>query len=145
MKATFRKKILVIAIATACLSRGTQRARSKSCAVLAAMLESHCTVGDLRIKGIFITAVVEDYKGKSGREKIIPPVKDITSYVSACLSQGTEDDAACLSLRDMGEQSKMLMACLSKAMEEQNLVEDHRARREDRDTESTHHRLSDMY
>ena len=37
-----------------------------------------------------------------------------------CLSQGAEEDAACLNLRVMGEQSEMLTACLTKkAMEEQ--------------------------
>ena len=38
---------------------------------------------------------------------------------AACLSQGTERNAASLNLRVMGEQSVMLKACLSKAMGEQ--------------------------
>jgi len=44
--------------------------------------------------------------------------------VTAYLSQGDEEDAACLNLRVMGEQSKMLKACLiQKAMEVQIVVE----------------------
>jgi len=66
--------------------------------------------------------------GKSGRVKINPPVQDISSHVIACLSQGDEEDAACLNLRVMGEQSKMLTACLiQKAMEVQIMVEKYRA------------------
>ena len=133
MKATFLKKILVITIAAAWLSRRTERARSKSFAVLAAMGDWHCMMGDRnRVKVISITAGVEYYTGESGREKTIPPVQDISSHVTAYLSQGDEEDAACLNLRVMGEQSKMrqgmLKACLiQKAMEVQIVVEKYKA------------------
>ena len=54
MKATFLKKILVITIAAAWLSRRTERARSKSFAVLAAMGDWHCMMGDRnRVKVIY--------------------------------------------------------------------------------------------
>ena len=129
MKATFLKKILVITIAAAWLSRRTEKARSKSFAVLAAMGDWHCMMGDgNRVKVISITAGVEYYTGESGREKIIPPVQDFSSHVTAYLSQGDEEDAACLNLRVMGEQSKMLKACLiHKAMEVQIVVEKYKA------------------
>ena len=50
---------------------------------------------------------------------------------ACCLSQGAVEDAACLSMRAMGEQSQGFEACLSqKAMEEQNrVVEDYRRKR----------------
>eukprot|EP00091_Calanus_sinicus_P020301 TRINITY_DN5460_c0_g1_i1.p1 TRINITY_DN5460_c0_g1~~TRINITY_DN5460_c0_g1_i1.p1 ORF type:complete len:269 (-),score=84.90 TRINITY_DN5460_c0_g1_i1:226-1032(-) len=55
--------------------------------------------------------------------------------MTACLSQGDEEDAACLNLRVMGEQSKMpqgmLMACLiQKAMEMQIVVGKYKAMEE---------------
>ena len=135
MKATFLNKILVIAISAACLSRGMgeeaacqnlrdmgeQTKRVRMCLTKKAMEDWHCTMGDgNRVKVISITVGVDDYTGVSGRVKINPPVQEISSHVTACLSQGDEEDAACLNLRVMGEQSKMLRACLiQKAMGEQ--------------------------
>ena len=77
-------------------------------------------VQDKRIKAtyppkikVIAIAVVEDYAGESGREMIIPPVQEISNLVSAAyLSLGEEEDAACLSMRAMGEQSHGFKACL---------------------------------
>ena len=64
------------------------------------------------IKVIAIT-LVEDCVGESGREMIIPLVQEISNLVSAAyLSLGEEEDAACLSMRAMGEQSHGFKACL---------------------------------
>jgi hypothetical protein len=169
MKTTRPQKFQVIAIAiAACLSPGDLRARRQEqeplCAVLGAMGEQLNVMEDYGgIKVIAIT-MVEDYVGESGREMIIPPVKEISNLVStAYQSLGEEEDAACLSMCTMGEQSYGFEACLiQKAVEEQSLVEEYRTREEGeiapRDAlyptmrvlsssgkQPTHHRISAMH
>jgi hypothetical protein len=139
MKATFphKMKVIVIAIA-ACLDLGDLRARRQelesvsACAVQGASEERE-------------NGVAEDYMGESGKEEITLPIHETTNLVNAaCLRQGDEEDAACLS-NAVEEQNYRFTACLiQKAMEELSLVEDYMgegARRvfTERKKQPTHH------
>ena len=145
MKATYPQRIQFIAIA-ACPGQVDLRARRKDLGS-----SSACAVQGAREERE--NGVEEDYVGESGRKMIIPPVQEISNLVRAAyLSQGEEEDATCLCMRTMGEQSHGFEAgLLQKAMEEQNLVE-YRTREEGEiqvlsksEKQQTHHRMSAMH